>query len=151
MIKKAVKYFLIICLVCGVANAITGGGNNTNAPAPATAKTAAPAPQKQYYAVDANTMMTDLARNAAAAQKKYKGQPLAVTGRIGVIDSNGSYILIQSDDPYAITGIICNVGNKEQENFILNVQVGQYVRAYGEITDVGEVMGYAMKVDKFES
>lgn len=114
--------------------------------------TPAPAP-KQYAAVDANTMMNDLARNAAAAQKKYKGQLICVTGRIGVIDSNGDYILIQSDDPYAINGIICNLNDsdKAQTDFLMRVQTGQYVRAYGEINDVGEVMGYSLKVDKFES
>lgn len=107
---------------------------------------------KQYAAVDANTMMNDLERNAAAAQQKYKGQLICVTGRIGVIDSNGDYILIQSDNTFAINGIMCylNRKDKEQINILMQVQKGQYIRAYGEINDVGEVMGYSLKVDKFE-
>lgn len=115
-------------------------------------KTEQPAPQKQYAPVDVNTMMAELQQNAAAAQKKYKGQLVCVTGRIGVIDSNGDYLAIFPDDQYAITGVRCDLAwnNKEQENFLLSVQMNQRIRAYGKISDVGEVIGYALSVDKFE-
>lgn len=137
---------------------IIGGGNQNRDPnAPKVtytdAKTEKPAPApRQYVAIDANTMMNDLERNAAAAQMKYKGQLICVTGRVGVIDSNGEYILIQSDNEFAITGIMCYINRKDkaQMNALLKMQKGQYVRAYGEINDVGEVMGYSLKVEKFE-
>lgn len=154
MLKKIAKYFLIFCVICGVASALTGGGNSpTNNPAP-TKQEPAPAPApKQYALVDANTMMGDLERNAAAAQQKYKGQAVCVEGRVGVIDSNGDYILIQSDNEFAITGIICDVNKRDdqQKNFLMSIQKGQRVRAYGEITDVGEVLGYRLKTDVFEA
>lgn len=124
---------------------------------PSTVKNEQPArqaepPAKQYAAVDANTLMNDLARNAAAAQKKYKGQLICVTGRVGVIDSDGDYILVQSDDEFAMTGISCEINSRDkaQEDFVLNVSMGQYIKAYGEVVDVGEVVGYRLKVDKFE-
>lgn len=158
MVKKALKYFLIFCVVCGVASAITGGGNSTNQQQQPATKTAQPAPApapapKQYAAVDANTMMTELERNAAAANQKYKGKAICVTGRVGVIDSEGNYILVQSDDEFSIIGIMCNLNKKDkaQTDFLLNIQKGQYVRVYGDITDVGEVVGYTLKVEKFES
>ena len=120
-------------------------------PAPAPTKVEAP-PPRQYAAVDANTMMNDLERNAAAAQKKYKGQLLCVTGRIGAIDSDGDYIVLLPDNEFAITGITCRLNgrDKSQEQFLLQVQMGQRIRAYGEIEDVGEVAGYTLRVDKFE-
>lgn len=156
MLKKIVKYFLIFCVICGVAGALTGGGqspSNNTAPTKQTPKPQqSPAP-KQYALVDANTMMADLERNAAAAQQRYKGQLLCVDGRVGVIDSNGDYILIQSDDEFAITGIMCylNKSDKNQKNFLMSIQKGQRVRAYGEINDVGEVIGYSLTVDTFEA
>lgn len=134
------------------------GGKQTNDPnepkvkyTDAKTEKATPAP-REYVAIDANTMMNDLERNAAAAQMKYKGQLICVTGRVGVIDSNGEYILIQSDNEFAITGIICYINSKDkaQMNALMNMQTGQYVRAYGEIKDVGEVIGYSLQVDKFE-
>ena len=112
----------------------------------------APAP-KQYAAVDANALMSELERNAAAASKRYKGQSVCVSGRVGVIDSNGDYILLQSDNEFAITGVMCylNSRDKSQEDFLMSVSNGQYIRAYGTIDDVGEVIGYSLKVDKFSN
>ena len=133
---------------------IIGGMNRDPNVSPSTYSTqsVAPAP-KQYAPVDANTLMAELERNAAAANKKYKGQLVCVTGRIGVIDSDGNYLLLQDDNGFSIIGITCQLdkGDKSQENFLMSVQIGQHVRAYGEITDVGEVIGYTMEVDKFES
>ena len=78
---------------------------------------------------------------------------MCVVGRVGAIDSNGDYILIQSDNEFAITGIICNLNKNDdkQKNFLMSIQNGQRIRAYGDITDVGEVLGYAMKVDAFSA
>ena len=150
VIKKAIKYFLIFCVICGVASALTGGGQHTSQPA--APKATAPAP-KQYAAVDANALMAELERNAAAASKRYKGQSVCVSGRVGVIDSNGDYILLQSDNEFAITGVMCylNSRDKSQEDFLMSVSNGQYIRAYGTIDDVGEVIGYSLKVDKFSN
>ncbi|MBO4779410.1 MAG: hypothetical protein J5497_02110 [Selenomonadaceae bacterium] len=136
---------------------VIGGMNrdpNATTTQPVASKTSTPAPApapKQYAAVDVNTMMNDLERNAAAAQRKYKGQSVCVTGRIGVIDSNGDYIVLLPDNEFAITGVICNLNgrDKSQSDFLMSVQMGQYVRAYGEINDVGEVAGYMLKVEKF--
>lgn len=96
-------------------------------------------------------MMSDLENNAAAAQKKYKGQYLRVTGRLEVIDSDMKYISLHPDS-FSITGVRCEVkrGDKAQEDYVTNVSKGQVVTAYGQITDVGELLGYVMKVDKFE-
>ena len=156
MWKWIKRFFLAIfalAFLSGVIGALTGNSPSSTSTAP-TAKTSqpAPAPEKTYVNVDANTMMADLERNAAAAQQKYKGQRLCVSGRIGVIDSNGKYLSIFPDNEFAITGVICNLSwhDEAQKKFLLNVQMNQRIRAYGEITDVGEVLGYAMDVDKFE-
>lgn len=125
----------------------------TRSTVPQTTAKPAPAPApKQYATVSANEMMGDLERNAAAAQQKYKGKLICVIGRVGVIDSNGDYILVQSDNQFAINGVMCHLKSRDeaQKNFLLGIQVGQYIKAYGEINDVGEVLGYTLKVDKFE-
>ena len=143
-------------IVTAVFALILFGSYNQKGSVPAsttpTVKTEQPKPAKTYANVDANTMMADLERNAAAAQQKYKGQRVCVTGRIGVIDSNGDYLAIFPDNEFAIVGVTCKLawGDKAQKNFLLNVQMNQRIRAYGEITDVGEVFGYVLDVDKFE-
>lgn len=148
---RVVVTAFFVLVVIGAMNRDPNAPTSSQTTQPVTKQTVAPAP-KQYAAVDANTLIAELERNAAAANKKYKGQLVCVTGRIGVIDSDGNYILIQNDNEFSIIGITCHLdkSDKSQENFLMSVQKGQYVRVYGEITDVGEVIGYAMKVDKFE-
>ncbi len=150
MIKKALKYFLIFCLVVGAIQSITGK-QNSNEPQKQQNQ-AQEQPKKQYTAVDVATMMEDLSKNAAAAQKKYKGQNLAVIGKVNVIDSDGNYISLRGNNPYEIFGVRCDIKrrDKTQEEFILNVVKGQNVTVLGTIRDVGEVIGYVMDVDAFQ-
>jgi len=126
---------------------LTGNSNSTSN---RQIQPAEPAPQKTYYSVDVETMMNDLNNNAAAAQKKYKGQNLAVTGIVMVIDSDGNYFSLFPNQ-YSIIGVNCNINKRDKthEDFLLRLKKGQTVTVYGNITDVGEVFGYTLKVDKF--
>ena len=96
-------------------------------------------------------MLQELENNAAAAQKKYKGQYLKVSGKLGIIDSDGDSISIVADN-FFFADIHCTIDkhDKAQESYVLNLSKGQWVTAYGKITDVGETLGYWMDVDKFE-
>ena len=137
-------------VICGVFSFIVlvgimlpDGDNNT----------AREAKQREYITVSVSTLVNELENNAAAAQKKYKNKYVKVTGKLGTIDSDGDYISI--DDPadaFSITGVQCfiNKNDKKQSNFVLNLRKGQTVTAYGKITDVGELLGYHMEVDRFE-
>ena len=109
--------------------------------------------QKEYTPIDVGVLMSDLENNAAAAQKKYKGKSFKITGKLGNIDSDGDYISIQDpNDKFAVRGVHCTINKKDkaQEDYVLNLKKDQMVVAYGTITDVGELMAYSMKVDKFE-
>ena len=109
--------------------------------------------QKEYQAVDVSTLISELENNAAAAQKKYKGKDLKITGTLNNIDSDGDYISVKApDDRLGLKTVHCSINKKDkaQEDYVLNLKKGQTVIAYGNINDVGEVIGYRMKVDKFE-
>ena len=41
--------------------------------------------------------------------------------------------------------------NKELKDSILKLKKGQSVTVYGTITDVGDLMGYSLKLDKVEA
>ena len=144
---------------------LTGGGSSknnnvavnsstrssqTSTPTSNSNSDSAPTPQKNYSSVDISEMMNDLNGNAAAAQRKYKGQNLAVTGQVQVIDSDGDYITI-TDGEWDIIGVQCfiNKRDKAQKDFVYNINKGQVITVYGKITDVGEVLGYSLKVDRF--
>ena len=142
-----------IGLVVLVAIFGSGSGDNTSPTSSTSTKTTQQqqAP-KNYTEVDVAVMMSDLENNAMAAQKKYKGKDVKVTGKLGTIDSDGNYISIQPDDQFAVRGVHCTINKKDkaQEDYVMNLQKDQWVTAYGTITDVGELMAYTMKVDKFE-
>jgi len=151
-----VGFFLLI----GVIGAI-GGGNksekNNNSQSSSVSSSQPQAKQeqkatpKEYTEISVSTLMQDLQDNAMAAQKKYKDKNLKVTGQVEVMDSSGNYISLHGDS-YSIVGVQCMINKKDkaQEDFLLNIKKGQTITAYGTITDVGEVMGYSLKVDKFE-
>ena len=134
--------------------AIFGGGGSDKSSTSSNSTTITQQQQapKNYTEVDVAVMMSDLENNAMAAQKKYKGKDVKVSGKLGTIDSDGDYISIQPDDQFAIRGVHCTVNKKDkaQEDYVMNLQKDQWVTAYGTITDVGELMAYTMKVDKFE-
>ena len=100
---------------------------------------------------DVTAMDQELENNAAAAQKKYKGKYVKVSGRLGTIDSDMKYISIKPEG-FSINGIHCTLkkNDKAQEDYVMGLSKDQWVTAYGKITDVGEIMGYTMDVDKFE-
>ena len=132
-----------------------GGGNNQSSNRSSNSSSNTQVEQqapKNYMEVDVAVMMSDLENNAASAQKKYKGKDVKVTGRLGTIDSDGDYISILPNDQFAVLGVHCTVNKKDkaQEDFVMNLKKNQQVTAYGTITDVGELMAYTMKVDKFE-
>lgn len=128
-----------------------GGGTKSTDTASPSAKQVEQQKPIEYAPADVATMMQELENNAAAAQKRYKGQCLQVSGMLGTIDSDMKYISIKPDE-YSIRGIHCTLkrNDKAQADYVMNLSKGQWVTAYGKITDVGEIMGYTMEVDKFE-
>lgn len=154
MIMKIIKYvfggFFLLVVLAAVFG--SGGGGNSERSSSTSVKQEQPSQQIEYTPVDVNTMVADLENNAAAAQKRYKGKYLKVSGQLGNIDSDMSYITIKSSETYSFINVQCFLrdGNQAQEDYVMNLSKGQWVTAYGQITDVGEILGYHMKVDKFE-
>ena len=140
MIKKILKWCGGIFVLLIIAGALMGGNgeksSNNNSSSSSTKTEQKAAPVKEYTAVDVGTMKADLDNNAAAAQKKYKGQNLKITGRLGSIDSDGDYIsVLDANDAYAVTGVHCSINKKDkaQEEYVLNLKKDQPVTAYGTI------------------
>ena len=154
ILKKLVLGFIGLVVLLGVVGAIGGGGSGKSSSSSSSAVTTPSQQQKpkNYMEVDVATMMNDLENNAMAAQKKYKGKDVKISGILGTIDSDGDYISIKPEDQFAVRGVHCTVNKKDkaQENYIMNLKKEQWVTAYGTITDVGELMAYTMEVDKFE-
>lgn len=101
-----------------------------------------------YTVVSVADMMDMLNANALKAENTYNDQYLEITGRLNVIDSDGSYITLYGGD-FDFIGVQCYVKNDEQLNFVMDMVTGDTYTVRVKITDVGEVIGYQADIVEF--
>jgi uncharacterized membrane protein YvbJ len=97
--------------------------------------------------VTTDKLIDDLRDNALKASGTYKDQHVELTGKLSNIDSNGKYFsLSKLSDEFSFDSILCRIDENHLDT-VMNFTMGQNVTVTGKITDVGEVMGYTMKVE----
>ncbi len=107
-------------------------------------------PKPSPMIVKADALVDALKENALNASNTYKDKYVEVTGRLSNIDSSGKYISLSPiNDDYSLTSILCYI-TQEQQNVVAGLKKGESVTVIGTITNVGEVMGYSMKVESFK-
>ena len=105
-------------------------------------------PEVVYIPYSVDQMMDDLDNNALKAAKTYDDQYVEITGELAVIDSSGDYISLHpANGGYHIFGVQCYIKTETQLERIMEMDVGDIVTLRGKITEVGEVIGYAMNID----
>lgn len=139
-IYKRVWFWILVIIVLIGALGSKGGGSEE------------PAKENiEYTAVTVDEMFTELSENAVNAEEKYNDAYVAVSGRLSVIDSDGSYISIEPlYDDYTLDSIHCRIKSEEQLEKVKSLSKGDTITVKGKITDVGEVMGYSMDIDSIE-
>ena len=101
-----------------------------------------------YKEITVDKLDKDLENNAATAKDKYNNKYLAITGRLGTIDSDLKYIsLLSTTDKWDIVGIHCTIKSDKQKEKIKKLKKDQTIVVKGKITDVGEVLGYYLDID----
>ena len=91
-----------------------------------------------------------LDENALKASNNYKGEYVEVTGILSVIDSDGKYFALgRLDGKFTLQNLTCNI-SKEHLDDVMDFEMKQEVTVIGTITDVGEIMGYRLKVEKIK-
>lgn len=143
--KRVWVWFLVVLIAVA---AISSTGDNTSTPS--TGDINVPVTQEpiDYVAVSVVDMMDTLNTNALKAEKTYGGQYLEITGRLGVIDSDGSYISLYGGE-FDFIGVQCYVKNDEQLDFVMDMIDGDTYTVRVKITDVGEIMGYQADIIEF--
>jgi hypothetical protein len=127
---------------CGSSNGTTSSDTETIDP------TEVPI---EYIAYDVTEMMDELSSNALKAEKKYQDQYVEITGILSNIDSDGKYIgLVPSDDEYAFIGVQCYIKSDEQTDRVMEMTIGDTVTIKGQITIIGEVLGYSLDIDEIK-
>ena len=143
-IYKRVWFWILAIVVVVIAIGSMGGGDDDKT-AGSSSGTTEPI---EYTVCTVDEMMALLEENALSASDTYKDQYVEVTGRLNVIDSNGSYISIYpTNNDFALTGVQCKIKTDEQLDTVKSLTKGQNVTIQGKVTDVGEVLGYTMDID----
>jgi hypothetical protein len=161
--KRVWFWILAVILVLGIGGAAGGsGGSSSDVPADTTAEStqseeaapeqaAEPEETIEYEDVSVETLFQDLADNAINASDTYKGKYFSVSGVLGTIDSNGSYIGLESDnDEYMFQSVQCYIKSDEQLEKIKTLSSGDNITVKGKIKDVGEVLGYSLDIDSID-
>jgi len=110
-------------------------------PAPAPVEKPKPAPKPSVVKVDAGTMLAEFEGNEAAADAKYKGKTVAVTGIVEKVDTefwdDEQYTIQLSDgNDYAIWTVNCN---DVSADVAAKVQPGSKVTVRGTFDDGGDL------------
>ena len=134
---------IAVIIILGAVSSLMGDDSDTTT----ESNEATTAEEKiEYEKVSVADMMSVLNKNAAKASKTYKDKYLEITGTVDVIDSDLSYVSITSGDDFEIVGVQCYIKNEEQENQVVEMEVGDKVTIQGLCTDVGEVLGYSVDI-----
>lgn len=143
------KWILLAVIVIVVLGTIFGGGDDTDTNTESAESDKKTEAEIEYTKVSASTLSEALDKNAAKASKEYKGKYLEISGELGNIDSDMSYICVTAGE-LDFTNIQCYLQNEEQENTILNMEAGDDITVKGKCTDVGEVLGYSINIESIE-
>ena len=103
-----------------------------------------------YIIMSANELVEIINGNPLIAQSTFKGQQIAVTGKLGTIDSDGKYISLKSDDEWDFTNIQCYIKSDEQKAAIMELSAGDTLTVKGKCKDVGELLGYQIDIESIE-
>jgi len=103
--------------------------------------------QNEYQLVKIEEMKSSLESNALKAEKTYQDMYIEVAGHLQTIDSDGDYVTITAtDDTFDLIGLHCEITDDAQIDFILEKTVGDEVTVKGQVTNIGEVLGYVVEI-----
>lgn len=119
--------------------------------AEAEAKKAEERANLDYVSVSVAQLVDDLDANALNAKDTYKGGYYRISGVVSTIDASGKYISLDPEGVmFNFTSVRCDLNDDAARDYVRQISTGDYVTVCGQITDVGEVLGYSIDVYFFE-
>lgn len=134
---------LAALVLLGAIIGIVGGGGGDDA---AGNGPVAQEPAEPPMPVTATQMVADVESNALKAEQTYADKRLEVTGKFSSVDAQGGYFSVQGDQDFSLTTIRADI-QEEHKAQVAEFTEGQEVTFIGTVTDVGEILGYAIDVE----
>lgn len=140
-------WFIVLIIIVAIAVVLNIGGGDSTSNSTSSSQNNAKSTQEKiaYKKYSVKKIQKDLETNALNAQENYKDQYVALTGKLSNIDSSGDYISISGDE-YSFTDVMCYIQDDKQLEQVKKLSTGTKVVVKGQITDVGEVLGYSMDI-----
>ena len=165
-----VKKLAIVLVVLVVIGAVFGGGSDEKASsggqadkgqAEATADAGSDEKQEEaeeqaepepieYQDVSLGDLLDTLENNPLNAKKTYEGAYVRFSGVLTNIDASGDYFSLGTGEEWSFDHIQCFIRDDETLDRVAAASMGDSLTVCGQITSVGEIMGYSMDVDHFE-
>lgn len=147
---KIITGILSLIIIIGIGSAMGGGDKSKTTTAPVASSVATQQPKAAPVVVTADKLVEDLKGNALNASEAYKGKYVEVTGQLSNIDGDGKYFSIAPmNNDLSFTTILCNI-TQEQKATVSKFTSKQKLTVTGTITDVGEMLGYTIKVESIK-
>lgn len=148
---KIITVILVLVLIGVISGGAKGNNTTTDSSTSSNKTTNTNTPKPSPIIVKTDTLIDALKENELNASNTYKDKYVELTGKLSVIDSSGKYIgLSPINDDYSLRTVMCYI-TQEQKDIVAGLKKDSLVTVIGTITDVGEVMGYSMKVDSFKN
>lgn len=143
---KIIAFSVIVVLVFGVLIYAKLGNNDKLSGLFSKDKEAAEE-NIQYQQTTIEDLYKELNANPSATAQKYDHQFIDVSGYVISINKDGKSFLVAkaNDSQLSLESISCS-GKKAQEVIASGLTIGQRVNVKGKVLDVGEVLGYSMKL-----
>lgn len=140
-------WFWLLIIIVIIAAGSQGGSKKTQQTSTAVTNGENTNQSIEYTSVNIDELEGALKNNAAAAKDTYDGKYLAITGKLGTIDSDLKYIaLLSTTNNFDLTGVHCTIKNEEQKNIVKSLKKDDTIIVKGKITNVGEVLGYYLDI-----
>lgn len=116
------------------------------AEAAAAAEAEAAAAAAATLVVTAQQLIDELEANPLAAANNYEGKRVTVTGTLSNIDASGDYFTLTGTEDFTFTNVQFFIDETHLDT-VAGFTTGQQVTATGEVTSVGEILGYSIDTE----
>lgn len=154
----ALKWIIIAIVALIIIGSASGGEDEpkkveNNNPGTSVSTEAAAVETKviEYQSVNISDLISTLKANALKAEKTYQDAYVEITGYLSNIDSDGDYVSITATkDAWDFDTVQCYITDDAQLDIVLEKSVGDEVTIKGQITSIGEILGYSLDIDEIK-
>jgi hypothetical protein len=139
---KKKRFWIIGIIAIAIASSSIGGGGSSSS-SDSSSETSQEVTDTPPVQVTAEQLLTELESNALAAKNSWDGKRVTITGTLYNIDASGDYFSLRGNNEYSFINVQVYI----DDSFIDAVSAftkGQTVTVTGEITGVGEILGYSV-------